>query len=46
MKNAIAQYKGRGNSLNNESARIQYIIQLYNVYEALQVYLVNTKFHA
>jgi len=33
MKNTIAQYKGRGNSLNNESTRIQYIIQLYNVYK-------------
>lgn len=46
LKNTIAQYKWRGNSINNESARYQYIIQLYNVYKALQVHLETPSFIA
>jgi len=44
MKNTIAQYKGRGNSLNNEYARIMYYTVFYNSYKALQVYLETPSF--
>lgn len=33
MKNTIVQYKGRGNSLDNESAQFQYIIQILQFYK-------------
>ncbi len=43
QENTIAQYKGRGNSLNNESARIIYYTTL-QVYNALQVDLETPSF--
>ena len=41
--NTIAQYKGRGNSLNNEFARITYYLIFYKL-QALQVYLETPSF--
>ena len=41
-ENIIALYKGRGNSLNNESARINI---LYNNLQSFTSILGNPKFH-